>query len=394
MIRVNDMEYTETAWETFYDAVDNKRFADKDAELIFETLNKKMRFISFSDYLKRYIYKRAGLQGNFSDITLVTYQQIIKASFADNCTPCSFKPTTAKLSALSKNWLTASFVKRNVVFLLAFGLKMSLDDVNMFLTKALCEQGINPKDPFEVICWYCIKNGYSFLKYEKLYEMYENLAPRMSEDSFTNLDKTLVLSVSMSSIENDRALLEYLSTIKGSRKDSVIEQTSYRVFLRLYNEAKEIIARMYNDSANTGKIYYPIDIGESDFEKIICSSVPKDRYGNLTAAGKSVLSGLFQGKRFSRQRLSDILSKEIMVTRFDLITLNFFIYSQNLDRFANVRERYTRFTEDTDRILADCFFNGLIMQNPYECFILMCIVSEDPLGTYADVLEMSYETSS
>ena len=46
MTQVNDMEYTETAWETFYDAVDNKKFADKDAELIFETLNKKMRFIS------------------------------------------------------------------------------------------------------------------------------------------------------------------------------------------------------------------------------------------------------------------------------------------------------------------------------------------------------------
>lgn len=393
MTQVKDMEYTETAWETFYDAVDNKKFADKDAELIFETLNKKMRFISFSDYLKRYIYKRAGLTGNFSDIALATYQQIIKASFADNCTPCSFKPTTAKLSALSKNWLTSNYVKRNVVFLLAFGLKMSLSDVNMFLTKALCEQGINPKDPFEVICWYCIKNGYSYLKYEKLYEMYENLAPKIPEEGLMSLDKTLVLSVSMSSIENDRALLEYLATIKGSRKDSVIEQTSYRVFMKLYNEAKEIIARMYNNSQDTGKIYFPEDIGESDFERIICSSVPKDRYGNLTAAGKSVLSGLFQGKRFSRQRLSEILSKEIAVTRFDLITLNFFICSQNLDRFANVRERYTKFTEDTERILSDCFFNGLIMQNPYECFILMCIVSEDPLGTYADVLEMSYDTS-
>lgn len=393
MEHLNSLDYTETAWESFYAAVDNNNFADKDAELIFETLNTKMRFISFSDYLKRYIYKRAGLTEPFESVDTSTYQQIIKASFSDNNTPCSFKPTTAKLSALSKNWLTQDAVKRNVVFLLAFGLKMSVKDVNMFLTKALCEQGINPKDPFEVICWYCIKNGYSYIKYEQLYEIYENLEPKPKEDSLANLDKTVVLSCSMNSLENDRALLEYLATIKGSRKDSVIEQTSYRVFMKLYNEAKKIIARMYNDSRSSAKICFPEDIGESDFEKIICSSVPKDRYGNLTAAGKSALNGLFQGKRFSRQRLSEILSKEIAVTRFDLITLNFFIYSQNLDRFANVRERYTKFTEDTERILSDCFFNGLIVQNPYECFILMCIVSEDPLGTYADVLEMSYDTS-
>ncbi|MBO4824085.1 MAG: hypothetical protein J5487_01690, partial [Lachnospiraceae bacterium] len=173
MEHLNSLDYTETAWESFYAAVDDSNFADKDAELIFETLNKKMRFISFADYLKRYIYKRAGLTEPFSSVGVATYQQIIKDSFAENNTPCSFKPTTAKLSALSKNWLTQDTVKRNVVFLLAFGLNMSVEDVNMFLTKALCEQGINPKDPFEVICWYCIKNGYSFIKYEKLYEIYE-----------------------------------------------------------------------------------------------------------------------------------------------------------------------------------------------------------------------------
>ena len=34
----------------------------------------------------------------------------------------------------------------------------------------------------------------------------------------------------------------------------------------------------------------------------------------------------------------------------------------------------------------------LYVANPYECFILMCILSDDPLGTYADVWEMAYDT--
>ena len=389
----SNIEYTETAWETFYEAVDNSNFADRDAELIFETLNKKMRLISFSDYLKRYIYKRAALEGNFSDIDLITYQQIIKASFADNNTPCSFKPTTAKLSALSKNWLTSTTVKRNVVFLLAFGLKMSVEDVNMFLTKALCEQAINPKDPFEVICWYCIKNGYSYPKFEKLYEIYEGLNPGRHTDLLANPDRTVVLSNSMSSLENDRALIDYLAGIKESAMDSVMEHSAYRVFLRLYREVKEIIAGIRNNSGDSTRVYSPDIVTESDVESIILSAVPKDSYGNLTATGKSALSGLFHGKRLTRQRLSGILAKEIGVTRFDLITLNFFIYSQNTDRYKNVRERYTSFVESTDKMLSECFLNGLIVQNPYECFILMCIVSEDPLGTFADVLEISYDVN-
>ena len=390
MDNLNSLDYTETAWESFYDVVDDRNFADKDAELIFETLNKKIRFISFSDYLKRYIYKRAGLTEPFLSVGNYTYQEIIKASFYDNNTPCSFKPTTAKLRALSKNWLTQDTVKRNVVFLLAFGLGMSIEDVNMFLTKALCEQGINPKDPFEVICWYCIKNGYSYIKYEQLYEIYENLEPKPKDINLTDYDKTVVLSSSMNSVENERALIDYLAGIKGTDNDSLIEHTAYNIFMRLYDEARELIAHIYNDSGDTNKSLFKDDITESDFERIICSSVPKDRHGNLTAAGKSALNGLFHGKRFSRQHIGEILSKETAVTRYDLITLNFFIFSQNTEKYKNVRERYTEFVNSTDRILKDCFLNSLIVQNPYECFVLMCIVSEDPFGTYADVWEMSY----
>ena len=33
----------------------------------------------------------------------------------------------------------------------------------------------------------------------------------------------------------------------------------------------------------------------------------------------------------------------------------------------------------------------LYIQNPYECFLLICMLAEDPLGTYADVVERSYE---
>ena len=41
-------------------------------------------------------------------------------------------------------------------------------------------------------------------------------------------------------------------------------------------------------------------------------------------------------------------------------------------------------------LLAACGYGGLYVATPYECFILMCILSEDPLSTYCDVWEMSY----
>ncbi|MBQ3392772.1 MAG: hypothetical protein IJG52_05085 [Lachnospiraceae bacterium] len=170
-------DFTNRAWNVLYDAVDSTYFRDKEADLIYAALRDNLRFISFGDYLKRYIYQKACLEEPFESVPLKVYQQIIKGAFSDNNTPESFEPTTAKLSAMSKKWLTQQTVRRKVVFLLGFGLAMSVEDVNEFLKKGLREQGINAKDPFEVICWYCYKNRYSFLKFEKLWQIYCDTPP-------------------------------------------------------------------------------------------------------------------------------------------------------------------------------------------------------------------------
>ena len=139
------------------------------------------------------------------------------------------------------------------------------------------------------------------------------------------------------------------------------------------------------------KIYRACDITERDLEYIISSSIPVDRHGNLTPSKASKLHAQFAGKRFSRQHISDVLAGKTEVSRLDLITLTFFIYSQTLYNYTNAKARYMSFIETTNRYLGQCLFGELYIANPYECFVLMCILSEDPLGTYADFLEMSYE---
>ena len=78
------------------------------------------------------------------------------------------------------------------------------------------------------------------------------------------------------------------------------------------------------------------------------------------------------------------------IDRFDLITLNFFLYSQKVDEYPNSKKRYEQFLASTNRILTGCGMGKMYTANPYECFTLMCILAEDPLGTYADVWEMAY----
>ncbi len=423
---IKDFDFTEAAWESLYDAVDDTVFLEQDAEVIYNSLKHRLKFISFGDYLKRYIYLKAGLDEPFAEVPLKEYQLIIKSAFSDNNTPPSFTPTTSKLSALSKNWLMQQTVKRKVVFLLGFGLKMSVEDVNLFLTKALREPEINPKDPFEVICWYCYKNGYTYPKFEKLWELYSNTSTNANDMELIYSERTIGVRNSMYSVRDDASLIAHLSKLKTSDNVSRISVTARECFDRLYDEARDLIAALYNQTEDEQhinalfeyrdklsrnsrlydfekverikrfkaekKIFTRADITESDIEHIICAAIPTDRHGNLTPSKASKLNEQFSGKRFSRQRISEILSGNGEINRFDLITLNFFVFSQKLSIYPEAKKRFTQFLDSTNTILNKCSMGNLYIQNPYECFILMCILSLDPLGTYSDVWELSYVT--
>ena len=86
-------------------------------------------------------------------------------------------PTSAKLSSLVNNWLTQASVKRETVFLLGFGLRMSTEDVSDFLTRVLREQDFDFHNPEEVIYWYCYRNHLGYYKAEEYKETYKQMTP-------------------------------------------------------------------------------------------------------------------------------------------------------------------------------------------------------------------------
>lgn len=423
----SSLDFTGSAWESLYEAVDDTYFCDADADLIYKALSSRLRIVPFGDYLKRYICERAEMTEKYEEISVKEYQGIIRDSFADNCTPPSFEPTTARLSALSKNWLTQKAVKRNVVFLLGFGLAMSVDDVNMFLTKALREREINPKNPFEVICWYCYKNGYRYPRFRKLWDFYNTMPinGKGKEVQFFEEEYTAGVRGEMRRIVDDATLMAHLSRLKSDGQASKISVSSRNHFNRLYDETRTVITGIYNKMEEDAQAvelslyrdsmlrnarvsdteflqrmerkklerrhYTADDISESDIEHILCSAIPVDHHGNLTPGKASKLNEAFAGKRFSRQHISEILAGNMDVDRFDLITLCFFLFSQKLDEFPSPKKRYIAFVESINAILTECSLGKLYIANPYECFVLMCILSEDPLGTYADVWELSYQ---
>ena len=418
----SNLNFTVRARQELDNVINDPYFRDADSDMIFDLLNERMKIVFFGDFLKRYIYAKAEMQGDYQEIPLSEYVDIICCEFADRQTPCSFTETTVCLKNAAKNWLEQKTVSRQVVLILGFGLGMSVDDVNTFLTKALQEPELNAKDPEEAVCWYCYRHGLTYLKYKSLCD-----GKRSDHDESTGtdplLDKTVDLKRKLSDIHDDTALLDYLSVLpiaKGTKRQSI---TAREYFDQLYHKTREIAARVLSESERDAaekrasrlgeklsrddrlydyqkrqkvaqekedyKTYSADEIGAADIENMILSAVPKDANGNLVTMKLSALYSQFSGKRLSRQHIAEIISGKAPIMRYDLITLNFFIYAQT--EFETVQERYAAFIDSTNTILKSCGMGPIYVVNPYECFLLMCMVSDDPLCTYADVWELSYE---
>ena len=417
---ISDLDFTIKSEDEFYETVDMNKFRDEDAELIYHHLHKKMKIIPFCDYLKRYIFKKADFCGDINDVSIREYQDIIVSSFSENNTPKSFEPTSSKLSALSKNWLTQTAVKRQTIFLLGFGLNMSVQDVSEFLTNAQGERDFNFKNPFEVICWYCYKNGYKFPKFTQLIEAYEDMPYRESAQLY---DATIGIRDLFYSIETEEGLMRKLSELKIENGGKLFSVTARKHFDDLYFRVRSIIADDYTENEqekahkkaseyleglgesmafsyeakrqkydkikSDAKVYTADDITESDVEKYLCCGIPFDGKGNLLKFSHSTLYGHLSNKRMSRQHLHDILTGKTDVDRFDLLTLCFFVHAMDKSIYNN-KTRYIQFVDHINEILRECYMGELYVANPYECFLLMCILSEWPMGAYSDVFEKSY----
>ena len=297
-------------------------------------------------------------------------------------------PTSTKLTSLVNNWLSQASVKRETVFLLGFGLRMSAEDVSDFLTRVLREQDFDFHNPDEVIYWYCYSRQLGYHKAEELKKKYTELKPDK------NYKEATQVYTGEWHLDTEEKLLEYLAYVKAGTDDPMSEKSqAFQEFVRLLTHAKKIIAEMYQgdeEEKNRNKVWNISDISDADVEKVICSGIPVNKMGNLKKMSASILARHFSQKRFSRQRINSIMNHKFPVERFDLITLEFFIVSQEMQD-DDPYTRYHHFLEEIQEILHRCGMSEIYIVNPYECFLLMCLLTDCPLAVFADIWEMSYE---
>lgn len=390
---LKDFEFTRKAIRNINSVVYSADFEEMDSATIFTYLYQNIEAVSFKDYLKRYIYAHAGIQERYTEVPEEVYREILAYSFDENGAPFSFGPTSKKRNAIIKGWLSQENVKRSTIFLLGFGLRMSRDDVTEFLTKVIREEDFNILDPEEAVFLYCFENGLRYAEAKAFLNQYEKFgdSDEVKPGELARIQEMIRDKKFEINTADDMQM--YLKVLKKLQIHNNRENTAYQVFMSLVDRSRQIIADMYNEDIEEtgGRRRTKDSITYGDIEKVICSGIPLTKNGNLQKMSYSVLKNHFRQKRMSRQRLDDVSAKKIRVDRFDIITLSFFICSQEQSELEP-EIRLRNYLKDTNEVLDKCSMMRLYPVNPYEAFVLMCLLSESPLTTYSDIWEMSYTT--
>lgn len=381
---VREYDFTRKAIHGMQSVVSSEDFEDMDARMIFEYLLAQIQTCSFCNYLKRYIYARADIAEPFSEVPNAAYRGIIDNAFTRNRAPHSFTHTSVKRGAAIRRWLEQDSVQRSTVMALGFGLRMRGEEVSEFLTKAIQEPDFDQADPWEMICRFCFENGLPYVRAAALMEEYRAMPTgrRGGGAQPEPLPRHCT----------EAALKSWLRRARDTEAWECTDSQRRGAFATLYGECQKAVATLYQDDEafrDSGKSWQPEDVGPADIERMLCDGIPRTDSGNLQKMSQSLLNRQFQQKRITRQRLDQLIKGELSVERFDLITLGFFIASQQEDE--NPRQRLRAYMDRMNEMLARCGMMRLYPANPYEAFVMMCLLTEMPLLTYYDVWEMSYE---
>ena len=417
----NNLEFTRNGYDTIEDTITDADFYNHDAKKIFDCIIHTLR-IPFSAHLIRYMYNIYGMKDYFPgqdamQIPVKDYRKLLASAFRETNTGLSFDGDAGNLTQTISRWLPkegerAVTPSRDRVLLIGFALQMDAYGVEKLLQDGLQEDGINVKDPHEVICWYCYENHLPFARYQMLYDKYLSCAP--DEESYKKmyLEHTAGVRSAMHLIKTEDDLMAYLAALKTPENEPKVSVTKREHLMRLYQKAQEETARCLQIRHHSDpdevryKEYKPEDISPADIEHILASAVPLDRHGNQVKFEECMLHEQFANCKMSKQRLDTLIKGTAKdITRQDLITLHFYGYAlelQNgvesdnsqktyLSEYEVPEEQVHDFQDSMNRILTDCGFGKMYYANPYEAFILMCVASISPLDAYADVMEQAYE---
>ena len=302
MKELSSCSFTLDAEDRLFEAADTLLPEKTDSPTLLNFFRDRMRVIPFGDYLKRYLYLAAGMEGPFHEIPNETYRKILINAFRENVTPASLRGDRVHLSTAAWRWLEYPTAQRDGVLLLGFGLSMTVEDVNLLLTNACHGHVLDPDDPLEGICAHCYARQYSFSRMKLLRSMLAE-APETWESQLKQKSPGAGFRAERM-LHDDLSLLRRLS---AAEQPTPMVRKTREVFSALYDQVCVQIAKEMNKERAA--------VTCSDIERHFCPITRLDAHGNMIMTLRRDMRTFLEGKRMSRHRVYMLLNTRLPIRR-------------------------------------------------------------------------------
>lgn len=359
----------------------------EDISLVHQMLNEIMsETVTLGEYVYKYLFRKLSLKGDdYRDITPEQYYDTICKEFIKYDMP--FRGSLAGKTDLSKIKeplkRTACQVGREYAFLLAFGLKMSLEDFEMMMKKAFQQPVVNIRSWREVIYYYCISAGEGIGKVEKLIAEYESMEvtlPPEDEEFDIFMDDTRYIKEEYEPFDSEENLRQYLTELKirsekaklKAKKDSFEKYVKKSRSLRNYLFDSE--EKGSGSSINSNFVG---DIVESTSQGRINAL---DAYEARELLPKAQAEQIFGKATWTRDSLINKSNGKAEVTRQDVLILAFrdalrdYGVKQRSGRCPN---KYVYVMREVNKALEKMEMYPLYLRNPFDFFLIVCLFHEN-----------------
>ena len=259
---------------------------------------------------------------------------------------------------------------------LCFALEMDYKQTAVFFQKHYLAMPFNIKNSTDAVFLYCMCHKKPYSSVNELLEKSKKFMFQEKAHTSTSQIANMIFN-----IDDDEKFLQYLSEHCYSNEQqfqlarSIIRKEIEIVRKRLVKYEYERILSPERLGSLTIEALLGIKYQGSD-KKIRNSKLPK----RFT---KSLPNDVTLGKIINGDvALYDLLRKTLMLLKF----YNFYYEADNCDKYT-IGGNLMDFYEETDNVLASCGFAQIYLCHPFDCLLMYCANSYDPIDTLYCVMQ-------
>lgn len=392
--------------EKYYGTADTDN-NDFTTDKIFKFVSSSLTKRSFSDFLKSFLITSGRLPADTdiedNDVFICFCSRAFKESGIVGA-PNLFKNQKALTSELLrkqlKNWFSGVTPSRESVFLMAFAFKLNCDELNMFLSKGICDKMVNYKSAPEAAAYAC-------LNMEKPFSAAVDILEKASAANVRSAEHFNVLTEEfkdkLGRIDSEDKLIQYISGLVAAEYDPRISfciSSCYEDLLQDIHDNANIDKQAYieteigiNVRANSEISFSAIEwylysyIIDTNNGGVTSTSFALHKNGNIAGKDKNILSSKkwFFSTLLRRSDMQKMYCGEKKISRDTILTLAFFVVCENAPDCSAYE-----YISEINEYLNFCRFEEFSFYYPYDMFIFMCLQTEDPIYSFRKVWKMSW----